>query len=104
MWIRGILDDQKLLEEGPIKLVCDSTSAIAIALNIVNHKRIKHIKIRYHFIREKIEEGEIRMVHCSSKDQLADIFIKPLARDIFEDIKKKIGVMSVLEISLQRGC
>ena len=104
VWVRGILEDLRLLEKGPTELVCDSTSAIAIAVNPVNHKRTKHIKRRFHFIREQIEEEEIKMVHCSNKYQIADIFTKPLDRDQFEELRRRMGVVSSMEISLQRGC
>jgi hypothetical protein len=58
--------------------MCDNTSAIMISTNPVLHSRTKHIEIRHHFIRDHIENGEIQLIHIDTKNQVADIFTKPL--------------------------
>ncbi|GJZ21695.1 retrovirus-related pol polyprotein from transposon TNT 1-94 [Tanacetum coccineum] len=57
----------------------DNTSAIAISNNPVLHSRTKHIDIRYHFIRDHILKGDIKLHFVPTDLQLADIFTKPLA-------------------------
>jgi hypothetical protein len=59
----------------------------------------KHIDTRYHFIRELVNNGEIYLEFCKSKDQLADIFTKPLARDVFEFHRHNLGVVNVEALS-----
>ena len=72
--------------------MCDNISAVSISKNLVFHGRTKHIKIKYHFIREVQQSNEVLLVHCSSENQLADIFTKTLPMERFEALKQKIGV------------
>jgi hypothetical protein len=46
--------------------------------NPVEHSRTKHIAIRYHFLRDHQQRGDIKIAYVSTKEQLADIFTKPL--------------------------
>ena len=74
IWIRRILEDlNERLEDGTI-IYCDNISSIALSKNPVFHGRSKHIEIRYNFIRELVENGDIKMEFCKSEQQLADIF------------------------------
>ncbi len=70
----------------------DNISAVSISKNPVFHGRTKHIKIKFHFIREVQQSNEVLLVHCSSEDQFADMFTKPLPKERFEVLKQKIGV------------
>ncbi|WVZ51782.1 hypothetical protein U9M48_002893, partial [Paspalum notatum var. saurae] len=65
-------------EFGKIPLLLDSTSAISVAKNPVLHSKTKHIDVRFHFLRDHYEKGDIDLVHVASENQLADIFTKPL--------------------------
>jgi hypothetical protein len=59
-------------------LMCDSSSAICFAQNLVFHGRVKYIKVRHHFLRDHVERGDIEMRYIDLDRQLADIFTKPL--------------------------
>ena len=72
--------------------MCDNSSAVSISKNPVFHGRTKHIKIKFHFIREVQQSNEVLLVHCSSENQLADIFTKSLPKERFEDLWQRIGV------------
>jgi hypothetical protein len=61
-----------------VPLLCDNESAIHMADNPVEHSRTKHIDIRYHFLRDHQQKGDIEIVYVNTKNQLADIFTKPL--------------------------
>lgn len=63
IWLRNLLG--KLIEEniGPVTLYVDNKSAIDLAKNPVFHGRSKHIDIRYHFIQECVERGEVVIKH-----------------------------------------
>jgi hypothetical protein len=61
-----------------VPLMCDNTSAISIAKNLVYHKRMRHLKRRHHFLRDHVEKGNIKMRYIDTERQLADIFTKPL--------------------------
>ncbi|KAJ9567184.1 hypothetical protein OSB04_003150 [Centaurea solstitialis] len=60
-----------------IPIYCDSKSAIQITANPVQHSRTKHIDIRYHFIKDHVEKGNIELYFVESDYQLADLFTKP---------------------------
>jgi hypothetical protein len=61
-----------------VPLMCDSSSAICLAQNPIFHWRPKHIKVRYHFLRDHVEKGDIEMKYIDTERQLTDIFTKPL--------------------------
>ena len=73
----------------------DNQAAISLSKNPVHHERSKHIDIRYHFIRDCVEEGKISVHHASTKDQLADILTKSLGRMKFEEMRSRIGLHAV---------
>ena len=75
-WLRWLLKDLGVSTSSATPLYCDNQSAIHIAYNDVFHERIKHIKIDCHFIRYHLVHGALKLISVSSKDQLADIFIK----------------------------
>ncbi|GKF13566.1 hypothetical protein Tco_0055028, partial [Tanacetum coccineum] len=72
MWMRTQLKDYGF-NYNKIPLYCDSQSAIAISCNPVQHSRIKHIHIRYHFIKEQVENGIIELYFVRTEYQLADV-------------------------------
>ncbi|WVZ97856.1 LOW QUALITY PROTEIN: hypothetical protein U9M48_043365, partial [Paspalum notatum var. saurae] len=82
LWMKATLSDFSL-RFGKIPLLVDSTSAISVAKNPVLHSRTKHIDVRFHFLRDHYEKGDIDLVHVVSANQLADIFTKPLEFDAF---------------------
>ncbi|GJR15585.1 retrovirus-related pol polyprotein from transposon TNT 1-94 [Tanacetum coccineum] len=77
MWMRTQLKDCGF-NYNKIPLYCDSQSAIAISCNPVQHSRTKHIHTRYHFIKERVENGIIEFYFVRTKYQLADMFTKAL--------------------------
>jgi len=73
--------------------MCDNTSAVNMAKNSVQHKRTKHIDIRYHFLRDNVEKGLIVMTFCKTEDQIADIFTKALGREPFQKNRLALGLI-----------
>lgn len=72
-------------------LYCDNTIAVNMAKNPVLYKRIKYIDVRYHFLRDNMEKGLIKMEFCSTKDQVADIFTKHLVEKFLKEIGQDWG-------------
>ena len=62
----------------PTTLRMDSKSAIDLAMNPVHHKRSKHIRIKYHWIREQVGANVVTLRHVGTKDMIADILTKAL--------------------------
>nr|GEU57900.1 hypothetical protein [Tanacetum cinerariifolium] len=66
--------------------------AIAISCNLVQHSRTKHIDVRYHFIKEKVEKGIIELFFVGTEYQLADLFTKDLSEDRFKYLVRRLGM------------
>lgn len=78
LWVKRLLLELNVLRKGPMKLWCDSKSAINIANNLVQHDRTKHMEIDRFFIKEKIDDGSMQLSHVNSGDQIADYLTKGL--------------------------
>ena len=78
-------------------MFCDNTSAINISKNLVMHSKTKHIAIKYHFVRELVQDKEIRLEYVHSKEKIVDIFTKPLPKDAFLYLRGKLGVIPLSE-------
>jgi hypothetical protein len=79
-----------------VPLMCDSSSVICLAQNLVFHGRAKHIKVRHHFLRDHVEKGDIEMKYIDTERQLADIFTKPLNVTRFASLRGRLGVLPSL--------
>nr|GFA21569.1 retrovirus-related Pol polyprotein from transposon TNT 1-94 [Tanacetum cinerariifolium] len=93
LWMRSQLSDYGL-GFNKIPMYCDNKSAIALCYNSVQHSRSKHIDIRYHFIKEQVENGVIELYFVNTEYQLADLFTKALGRERIEFIINKLGMRS----------
>jgi hypothetical protein len=60
-----------------------------MANNHVEHSRTKHVDIRYHFFRDHQQRGDIDIAYVSTKEQLADIFTKPLDEKTFSKLSER---------------
>ena len=80
LWMYSFMSEVGLTRKFPAILHGDNASSIALTLNTKGHARAKHIDIRHHYIRERVSNGEIKIVHVPSEDNLADILTKPLQR------------------------
>lgn len=87
IWMRRIL---KKLNCSTV--FCDNSSAIKLSKNPVMHGRSKHIDVRFHFLRDLTKEGAVKLVHCGTLDQIADIMTKPLKLDQFKKLRGLLGV------------
>ncbi|XP_019089052.1 PREDICTED: uncharacterized protein LOC109127913 [Camelina sativa] len=95
MWICSLLSELGLSRTASPTIYCDNIGATYLCANPVFHSRMKHIAIDYHFIRELVSSGKLRVAHVSTKDQLADALTKPLPRTTYQYLRNKIGVTLV---------
>jgi hypothetical protein len=98
VWLARLLAELQGRKPSAINLRIDSQSAIQLSKNPVFHDRSKHIDVRYHFIRECIEENRVTVESIGTIDQLADILTKALGRERFCELRSKLGVISVQNI------
>jgi hypothetical protein len=80
LYFRRLLTDLGFSQKRPTVIYEDNQGAIALAQNPVGHKRTKHIDIKYHFIREHVQSGDVELVYVPTEYQLADLLTKPLPR------------------------
>ena len=68
-WLRRLLKDMGHTPKDPTYIFCDNNSAIQLSKHNVFHRKSKHIDTRCHFIRELVNDGQISLLFCGSKDQ-----------------------------------
>jgi hypothetical protein len=95
LWLVRLLSDLLERDTEAVELRVDSKSALALAKNPVFHERSKHIRVRYHFIRGCLEEGNFKACYINTKDQLADLLTKPLGRIKFLKLCFRIGMIQL---------
>ncbi|GJU09182.1 retrotransposon protein, putative, unclassified [Tanacetum coccineum] len=102
LWIDHSLPllSMRLIQE--ILMYCDNKSAIALCCNNVQHSRSKHIDIRFHFIKEQVENGVVELYFVNTEYQLADIFTKALGRERIEFLINKLGMRSFTPETLKQ--
>lgn len=76
-------------------LLVDNASVIKLAKNSSFYKRSKHIDVRTHFVRERIQNGELKIEHVPSENQVADILTKPIPRVQFQRLRDKLGMITL---------
>nr|GEV06439.1 retrovirus-related Pol polyprotein from transposon TNT 1-94 [Tanacetum cinerariifolium] len=101
LWMRSQLSDYGLAFN-KIPMYCDNKSAIAVCCNNVQHSRSKQIDIRYHFIKEQVENEVIELYFVNTEYQLADLFTKALGRDKIEFLTNKLGMRSFMPETLKK--
>ena len=84
---------------GRVPLLCDNESAVKIANNPVQHSRTKHIEIRHHFLGDNVANGNILLRNVRSKDQLVDIFTKPLNQITFNRLRGELNVVDASNVT-----
>jgi VIT1/CCC1 family predicted Fe2+/Mn2+ transporter len=79
--------------------MCDNTSVISVAKNLVFYKRMRHLERRHHFIRDHVEKRDIEMRYIDTERQLTDIFTKPFNSSHFAALRGKIDALSYILVS-----
>lgn len=77
----NLLNEFDVQNDSPVKLYCDNQSAILNA-STDSVKRLKHIDIRYHFIKDLIQNNKIDIQYISTCEQLADMLTKSLSKEL----------------------
>nr|GEY56415.1 retrotransposon protein, putative, unclassified [Tanacetum cinerariifolium] len=93
LWMRSQLTDYGL-GFNKIPMYCDNKSAIALCYNNIQHSRSKHIDIRFHFIKEQVENGVVELYFVNTEYQLANIFTKAFGKERLEFHINKLGMQS----------
>ncbi|GJR51185.1 hypothetical protein Tco_1401706 [Tanacetum coccineum] len=94
LWMRSQLTDYGF-KFNKIHLYSDNKGVIVLSCNNVQHSRSKHIDVRYHFIKEQVENGVVELYFVRTEYQLANIFTKALPRERFNFLIEKLGMKSM---------
>nr|XP_016496751.1 PREDICTED: uncharacterized mitochondrial protein AtMg00810-like [Nicotiana tabacum] len=100
-WLNGLLKELTVDIKEPMELYCDNKAALRIAANLIYHERTKHTKIDCHFIREKIQDGLIKIAHIGSNEQPADILTKALGHQQHAVLVSKLGMKNIFHSQLE---
>ncbi|KAF4772601.1 hypothetical protein HAV15_012150 [Penicillium sp. str.  len=96
LWLQRLLLDLRVHKASePVHLYCDSQSAIAMSQGHKHSSRSRHIEVHHHWIREKVQEGKIRISHIPGAQNIADGLTKPLPKPAFERFKKGLSLESM---------
>lgn len=83
IWIRSLLTGLGFKQPGPTVMHEDNAACVQMSKNPVLHSKTKHIDLHYHFVRERVESGEVRLDWISTEDMIADLLTKALLPNVF---------------------
>ena len=92
IWLRRLLSSISFKQSVATELYEDNQGAIDLSKNPTHHSRTKHVDIKYHFIREAVERKDVNIVYCPTNMMIADTLTKGLAKERFQELRKKMGV------------
>ena len=95
IWIKNFIDEVRGPQGKVIGIYCDNQGAIALAKDNKFHSRTKHIDLRYHFVREAVEENKIKFDYVLTDENVADIFTKALPRPRFMGFVESLGLRTL---------
>ena len=93
LWLSSLINELKVSSNKVVELIVDNISTIDLAKNPVSHGRSKHIDTKFHFLRDQVSKGRIKLRHYRSKVQLADIMTKSLKAERFKELRKLLNVV-----------
>ena len=92
VWLRHLLESVGQGQNGPTRILEDNQGAVYLSKNPRDHPRTKHIDIKYHYVRDTVNENIMNIIKCDTKDMVADIFTKSLPRPAFQKHRAAMSV------------
>ena len=92
LWLRSFVEEVRGGSQSPITINCDNQGAIALAKDNKFHSRTKHIDLRFHFIREAVQDEKITVSYVPTEENPSDIFTKALAKPKFLRFVDMLGL------------
>lgn len=90
IWVKSLLSELKFPQSSPSILYCDNQAAISVAQSTYTSRKLKHVAIPWHVLKDYVKNGAIDLKWIDTKSQLADIFTKPLTRELFIPLRDKL--------------
>ncbi|MCI32646.1 cationic amino acid transporter 1-like [Trifolium medium] len=95
VWLQSLLREIKMNQQEEFELMIDNKSAISLAKNPIAHGRSKHIETKFHYLRDQVCNGRLKLTHCKIEIQIADMLTKPLKIERFKDLRGMLKVTSL---------
>ncbi|PNX61424.1 copia-type polyprotein, partial [Trifolium pratense] len=92
IWLKNLIEEISQDKCETVTLKIDNVSAINLAKNPIAHGRSKHIKLRFHYLREQVSNGNLALMHCRSEEQVADLLTKAVTVQVFENLRSEMGI------------
>jgi len=92
IWLQYLLTDLQVPSVSTPIIWCDNLGATYLSANPIFHARTKHVEVDYHFVRDRVTKKEIQIGFIPFRDQLADVFTKPLSATSFTAFRFKLRV------------
>ena len=94
LWLRSLFAELHISLRFPITIYLDNSGAIALSTAAKFHQRTKHIDLRYHFIREHVDNGSFTLIWVPTHLNVADVLTKALPRPAFTQFCSLLGLVS----------
>ena len=95
LWLQQLTSDLFNTHAKAMTIFEDNQSTIALAKSQHTHGRTKHVDIKYHFIRDEVEAGQIKISYCPTEDMIGDMFTKGLAIQKFQKFRELVGIIEL---------
>lgn len=94
MWLKQLIEEiESIAAKKPMQIYSDNNGAISLSKNACVSQRSKHIDVRYHFIREKVENKRIKIGHVCTEQMIADMFTKALSKPKIQSYMSSLGLI-----------
>lgn len=94
LWLRQLINEIDRMLDIPTKIFCDNMGAIQLSNNLLTSQKSKHIDVRYHFLRQHIQNKVIEVNYLHTDQMLADVFTKPMPRVKLDFFVNKLGLVN----------
>lgn len=92
IWLRALLLGIGIQQEEPTPLLCDNNATIVLSEDPALHYQVKHVDIKYHFLREHVQSKELKMSYVHTSQNVADAFTKALPTKTFQYLRGMMGL------------
>ena len=99
IWLHRILEHLGIKSKDATTILCDNNSTIQLSKNPIFHGRSKHIAVRFHFLRDLVNDHVVQLQYCNTHEQVADIMTKAVKLEQFEKLQLMLGVVDVTRVS-----
>ncbi|CAJ2632822.1 unnamed protein product [Trifolium pratense] len=99
IWLVNLMEEMTSEDHGSVTMNIDNISAINLAKNPVAHGKSKHIEMRFHYLREQVNNGKLYLKHCRSGEQLADILTKAVQIEVYKRLRNMMGLESLATLN-----